>query len=819
MFQRALNGRLPEQLILSHDLIEGAHVRVGLASDIELLDDFPTDYIAYSGRQHRWVRGDWQIARWCLPKVPGPDGTRVDNPLSIFNRWKIFDNLRRSMVPAGLIAFLAASWCSTPVMGLTASATVGFLLVFPLLSRSVSCLTTRPWPGTMSWRELGHDAARMVVEISLTPYQAIRSLDAVFKVWHRQMVSGRHLLQWAPALVPSSKSAGRARAFWALLSLISLAAVCLAVAVVLFSPGNLMAAAPFLVLWMLCPLPGWWLNQNPRPLTPGTEMPVEDAAMLREVARQTWRYFAEFMGPETSWLPPDNFQVSPNAALALRTSPTNIGLGLLGIEAAYDFGFLTIDLVVERTRNTLATVTALERYKGHLLNWYDISTLEPLEPRYVSTVDSGNLLASLWGLETGLAEILGEPLIGPRSLSGLDDTLRLLRKALSSADDNQPRTDLIETLARAFRDPPKRMDEIIRRLRSAMAPAQQLAARIRQDESTPEEATYWAGQIESQVASWIALVERYLSWVELLDHETDGIADLGGPDTHAALLLSLAQAPSLRELAAGKCASLNALMEHYPTDNDNPQSQGHRMAALKDEMAKAQWLAGETLAQAKETMHEMRALGEGMGMGFLYDAQRRLFSIGYNVREQRLDSSYYDLLASEARLASFVAIARGDVPNNHWLAMSRPFGSVRGHRVLLSWSGTMFEYLLPLLLQRSFPYSLLDNACRQALSVQKEYAERLGVPWGVSEAAFSDLDADGTYQYQAFGVPGLGLKRGLADSLVVSPYSTLLALAIDPKAALSQTSGPWKGSDCMGPTALWRRLITAGRNVGPGNRA
>ena len=784
VFHRALSGRLPEQLILSHDLIEGAHVRVGLASDIELLDDFPADYIAYSGRQHRWTRGDWQIARWCLPKVPGPDGKLIVNPLRIFNRWKIFDNLRRSLVPAGLIAFLVASWFSIPAMGLMASATAGLLLAFPLLGRLLTSLTTRPWPGAISWRELGYDAVRMIVEIALTPYQAIRSLSAVFKVWHRQMVSGRHLLQWAPALVPSAKVAERARAFLALLSLIALAAVCLAMVVLLLNPGNLAAAAPFLLLWLLCPLPGWWLNQIPKPSTPGMDMPIKDVAMLREIARQTWRYFAEFVGPETSWLPPDNCQASPKADLALRTSPTNIGLSLLGVEAAYDFGFLTIDLVVERTRNTLATVTALERYKGHLLNWYDISTLEPLEPRYVSTVDSGNFLASLWALEMGLAEILEEPLIGTRCLSGLDDALRLLRKALASADDNQPHTGLIETLTRAFSDPPQRMDEIIRRLRSAMAPAQQLATQIRRDESTPEEATYWAGQIESQVVSWITLVERYLPWFELLDHEFAGIADLGGTDTHAARLLYLAQAPSLRELAAGKCASLNAFLEHYPTDTDNPQALDNRVASLKDAMSRAQWLAGETLAQAKEAMHEMRALGNGMGMVFLYNAQRRLFNIGYNVSEQRLDSSYYDLLASEARLASFVAIARGDVPNNHWLAMSRPFGSVRGHRVLLSWSGTMFEYLLPLLLQRSFPYSLLDNACRQALSVQKEYAERLGVPWGVSEAAFSDLDAEGIYQYQAFGVPGLGLKRGLADSLVVSPYSTLLALAIDPKSAL-----------------------------------
>ena len=784
-FHRALNGRLPEQMILSHDLIEGAHVRVGLASDIELLDDFPADYIAYSGRQHRWIRGDWQIARWCLPTIPGPGGTRMDNPLSIFNRWKIFDNLRRSFVPASLIAFLVASWFSNPAMGLIASVTAGFLFAFPLLSRLLTCLTTRPWPGRLSWPELGHDAARMMIEISLIPYQAIRSLDAVFKVWHRQMISGRHLLQWASAFVPSAKASGRSHVFLALLWLISLTAVCLSGVMFLFNPVNLTAAAPLLVLWMIGPLLGWWLNQIPKPRALGMDMPINDVAMLREVARQTWRFFADFVGPETSWLPPDNFQVSPKSALALRTSPTNIGLGLLCVEAAYDFGFLTMDRVVERIHNAMATVTALERYNGHLLNWYDISTLEPLEPRYVSTVDSGNFLASLWALEMGLTEIQGDPLIGPQCLSGLGDTLRLMRKAMSTAVANQPHTDLAEALARIFSDPPERMDEIIRRLRSAIAPAQQLTAQLRQEENVQEEAIYWADQVEAQLASWISLVERYLSWVELLDHELAEAAGQAGPDMAAAYLRCLARAPSLRELATGECAALNAFVGCCPNDEQAIPEPGLRVAVLKDKIAMAQWLAGETLGQAKEAMHNVRTLADGMGMGFLYDVQRRLFTIGYNVKDQRLDSSYYDLLASEARLASFVAIARGDVPNNHWLAMSRPFGSVRGQRVLLSWSGTMFEYLLPLVLQRSFPYSLLDNACRQALFVQKEYTAALGVPWGISESAFSDLDMEGTYQYQAFGVPGLGLKRGLADSLVVSPYSTLLALSIDPKAALS----------------------------------
>ena len=551
VFHRILSGRFPEQRILSHDLLEGAHVRVGLASDIELLDDFPADYLTYSNRQHRWIRGDWQIAGWCLPKVPGPDGNHVDNPLSILNRWKIFDNLRRSLVPAGLITFLLLSWFSASGMGLVASATVVFLLVLPLLTRLITWVTVRSGPGALSWREFGQDGLRVVVETTLIPYQACRALDAIVKVWHRQMVSGRHLLQWASTLVTSSKAAGRSRTFLALLVLIGLVAALVGAIIYLLRPGSLPAAAPFLVFWMLCPLSGWWLNRLPNPRATGKDMPSKDVAMLREVARQTWRYFADFVGSETSWLPPDNFQVSPATSVAMRTSPTNIGLCLLSTEAAYDFGFLTIDLVIDRTRKTLATIKALERYNGHLLNWYDIKTLKPLEPRYVSTVDSGNLLASLWTLEVGLGETLGDPLIGPRTLLGLEDTLRLLQKVLISSDGGLLHHDRLESLAQLFSDPPQRLDEIVLRLRSALEPARQLADEIRQGEDTSEEAIYWSGQLETQVTSWIKLVERYLVWVELLDHEPFEISSLVGHDTLQARQRALTEAPSLRDLASG----------------------------------------------------------------------------------------------------------------------------------------------------------------------------------------------------------------------------------------------------------------------------
>ena len=439
----------------------------------------------------------------------------------------------------------------------------------------------------------------------------------------------------------------------------------------------------------------------------------------------------------------------------------------------------------ERTGKTLATINALERYNGHLLNWYDISTLSPLEPRYVSTVDSGNLLASLWTLESGLDQILDEPLLGPQALSGLEDALRLLDKALNKTPDGgRPHRDLLELLGRLFSDPPRPLNEIIRRLRTAVGPVQRLVHDVRMRKPLSEEAVYWAGQVEAQLTSWMAIAQRYLAWVEFLDQDPTEYSALTDHETLQARQRALVEPPSLRSLAAGDVTALNDLFARLQPEGDVPEAPDRRISDLKDIFAKARWLAGEMLAHAEKLKGEVRKLGDGMGLDFLFNVERRLFTIGYNVSEQRLDSSYYDLLASEARLASFVAIARGDVPNDHWLALSRPFGSVHGQRVLLSWSGTMFEYLMPLLLQRSFPHSLLGNACRQAVSVQKEYAAGRGVPWGVSEAAFSDLDASGTYQYRAFGIPGLGLKRGLQGDLVVSPYSTLLALAIDPAAAV-----------------------------------
>ncbi|HEX2514531.1 MAG TPA: cyclic beta 1-2 glucan synthetase, partial [Chloroflexota bacterium] len=447
-FHRVLGGRFPDALLLSHDLVEGAHVRVGLATDIELFDQFPSSYLAYSGRQHRWIRGDWQVADWCLSRVPagpaaartaatgpGRPARRVSNPLSPFNRWKIFDNLRRSLVPASAVAFLLAGWLLDPrVAWLWSLLFAGVFLLPPLLGLLTWIVAQpeavlapqRTWRG---WKEQSTGWVRTVLTVALLPHQAFINLDAIWRVLVRRWITRRRLLQWQTARMAHLSSRQQEQRFTWRMGAVSLFALLAGAALALRAPHALPAAAPFLALWLLAPAVVVWLRQ-------GRGRPVQaafsgaDRALLYRLARQTWRYFDDLVGPQTNWLPPDNYQEALRVEVAPRTSPTNIGLWLLSTVSAWDFGYLTLDQVVERGLATMDTLNRLERFEGHLLNWYQIETLEPLPPSYVSMVDSGNLLASLWALRQGYEELLSEPVIGPATLTGLRDTLGLVREWL-----------------------------------------------------------------------------------------------------------------------------------------------------------------------------------------------------------------------------------------------------------------------------------------------------------------------------------------------------------------------------------------------------
>jgi cyclic beta-1,2-glucan synthetase len=767
---RVLANRFPEASILSHDLLEGAYVRVGLATDVELFDTFPSTYLAFIRRQHRWVRGDWQIAAWCTPRIP-TGAAWTPNPLNAINRWKILDNLRRSLVPAAVLVLLAGGWIFRPDAASIWSGFAGAALLFSPVTQLVTRLVTQPlaaivfWKRRREWRELGISWLRAGLIVLLLPHQALVSLDAIARVAFRRLISHRLLLQWQTFEMTQRVAARLERQLiWRMVG-ISLAAAAALLAIARVQTTAVWPAAPFLILWAVSPAVIAWLDK-PGDRRTAAELGADDRRMLRLLARQTWRYFDDFVGAQTSWLPPDNYQEVLRVEVAQRTSPTNVGFWLLSALTAHDCGYLTIDDLIKRLSGTLETLQRLEHCEGHILNWYDIGTLQPLYPRYVSTVDSGNLLASLWVLARGLRDALDRPLIGPRALQGVADTFGLLQETLQQELTHEATSgrigELVATLASLFAGPPVDLSQIVDRLQRAAEPARDLAKAIAAvqagyseaaaSESTTEpgppatpgrQATYWSRQLERLIGDWLDVADRYL------------------PDVTPDRCQIRAASPSVRVLAA---RAVNA-------DTPSPE-----LDAQKEAYA--------LLCGAERLIERCDELANGMNLRFLYDEARRLFSVGFNVETRRLDASYYDLLASEARIASFVAIARGDVPPEHWQALGRNFTGIDSRAILLSWSGTMFEYLMPLLIMRRVPNSLLDDACRQAVWTQINFASRRGVPWGISESAFSALDANRIYQYQAFGVPGLGVQRGLEDELVVAPYATALALAIVPRAAV-----------------------------------
>ncbi len=613
-FMRVLDGRVPENAVLSHDLFEGLYARAALVSDVEVIDDYPSSLLAHSRRLHRWVRGDWQILWWLFPWVPSGNG-RERNRLPLISRWKILDNLRRSLTaPATLVALLV-SWTMLPGWAGAWTAAALAAPLTPLVIRLTDALVR-----AARWRfdrvaagalrdDLRVDTARALLDVVLLAHSTHAMLHAVGLTLVRLVVTRRRLLEWETAAATAARVLGHdVRGFLRAMSASPALALGSIVTVAAVRPSSLPVALLFAVLWAASPFVGHRLSQpfRRRRLVLGDE----DRAYLLDVARDTWRFFDTYVTAEHHALPPDNVQFTPFVAVAARTSPTNIGMSLLSTLAAHDLGLLTTADLLTRVGATVSTVERLERHEGHLLNWYDTRTLAPLAPAYVSTVDSGNLAGALLTLAAGL-------------------------------DEN------------------------------------------------------------------------------------------------------------------ARCTELSAEVS----------------AALADVAARA------------------RRLVDDMHFRFLYDAQRDLFSIGYEVADRdglgRLDTASYDLLASESRLASFLAIAKGDVPQRHWFRLGRPLTALHGAPVLLSWSATMFEYLMPGLVLRSFPETLLSESCDMAVRHQIAYGRALGVPWGVSESAYAATDRHDTYQYRAFGVPGLGLARGLGDEVVVAPYATALALAVAPVAAVA----------------------------------
>ena len=799
-FEGALEDRVPENALLSHDLFEGTWARCGLATDIELFDEFPSNYETSARRIHRWARGDWQLLPWILDVPPRVDGRRRPNSMPLISRWKMIDNLRRTLSAPSTFTLLVAGWVVLPVSPLLWTAFIVVTIAMPAAVPVVAgALPRRRGIAKRSHiRSVVLDAAEAAARVGLAliflPNRAIIMTDAIVRTLWRLCVSRRKLLEWVPAAMAGKGSMhdlpSAYRSMWRGVALGLAAAV---VALVL-RPETFHLAFPMLALWLASPAVALWLSA-PLPAAVGEELDLARSQQLALIARATWRYFETFVTAESNWLPPDNLQIDPESVVARRTSPTNIGVYLLSVAAARDFAWIGAFETIEKVEGTLATLERLDRFHGHLYNWYDIDRLDPLEPRYVSTVDSGNLA----GHFLALAEALREPLwLLPRLpvvLEGIGHAMSLAEDAALSAVAASRLTtvsqrDVDSSIARLREEltaAPFEERERASRLAGIEAAAEDLVdvARVVAEGSPDPSArdfAYWADAVLRAVRSHIRDLDELAPWASTLAEapsppaETEAYAERlseleeallpSGGGTSAAALDKLS---ALRAAAGHDGAPGNPLLAWLDRMTDAVAAQERSSRAVRQ---RALALANRIERQVVE-----------MDFGFLYDASHKLFPIGYRVSDAHYDNSYYDLLASEARQASLIAIAKGDVPVEHWFRLGRPVTPVGRDAALLSWSGSMFEYLMPHLLMQGAPETMLERTKRLIVQRQIRYGAERGVPWGISESAYNARDLELTYQYSHFGVPGLGLTRGLSEDLVVAPYATALAAMIAPRSA------------------------------------
>lgn len=783
-FNAILTDRFPDRHLLSHDLLEGSFVRTAFASDIELFDLFPKDYTTFNARQHRWTRGDWQIADWLFDTVPTKSGARERNPLSLINRWKILDNLRRSLLALSTTLVLLVGWAFTPhpaiwsVVGVLA---VLFPVAIVLIMRILSSRKSAIFLDREPWASLG----RALVLTSLLPEQAAMSLDAIVRVCYRRNFSRHGLLEWETAFESHLRSKDRTTQFVVKMSWISLVSVVIATVASRLPGYERYSIIPYCILWFSSPLFVLWLgqksrNRNSRALTPA------EVSVLRQYARRTWRFFDHFVGPATCWLPPDNYQEIMVNEVANRTSPTNIGLWLLSVISANDLGFIPPEDVARRLTETFTTLDGMERYEGHFLNWYDTDKAAALRPRYLSMVDSGNLLGAFWTLEQSTRDVASTAILTPATLLGINDLIGILHAEIGTHSSHKGSLEAkLDSILQLTASAPLTVGELVRRMRAMLPPAKAFVAILERPGDTAEESEllFWAKQLEGQILSWNGTIDRYLSWVEVLENiPATGLLQIG-EYAHEWRREALASSPSLITLDQDQVTGVTALIAARERLSTNQTDLIEWLERLRSNYYSARNSSRDTLAQFKSIRDRADKFAEEMNMGFVYDPKRSLFYVGYNVDEHRMDSFYYDLLASEARLGSLCAVASGKVPAKHWVSLGRSVGQVYGKRVLMSWNGTMFEYLMPVLLTRLYDNTLLKAACINAVVAQTTYGRVRGVPWGISESGFSAIDFRGVYQYYAFGVPGLGLRRQADDMLVVAPYASVLALMIDPVSA------------------------------------
>ncbi|HCU08074.1 MAG TPA: glycosyl transferase [Clostridiales bacterium] len=747
VFQTVLNGKLPENAILSHDLLEGSFVRAALVSDLELVDSYPSRFNSFMARLHRWVRGDWQLVPWLLGTIHTKDGVRIKNPLSCVSKWKMVDNLRRSLLCPSVLILIVLGFTILPGTG-AFWAGLGILSMgLPLILSILTQILTggfkpdsikRYLPGFFGVKA---PVFQFFLSIIFLPYQAMMALDAIAVSLIRVFITKKNMLEWVTSSDADRAQPNSLKSYFATMGLSAAIGAVIAGLCLTNKPESMALGFVLLVGWAASPVIAYRISKDDSVLPEALE--EKDLLELRKIARKTWRYFEEHADQKNNYLAPDNFQEDPYRGVAYKTSPTNIGLGLMASLTARDMGYIGLIEATERISNTITTLEKMEKWDGHLYNWYDTRTLTPLEPRYVSTVDSGNLVCYLTALEQGLKEYFEKPLIDDVFERGMDDTVR--------------------------------------------AGLPEEAAHTETPKLCSREEGEWIAKSEHMAYMLQQEMDRFLPWRDRACAPPDGLCNAAADAKANALLalmrsnISLKGLPALGERIVDQCNSL--IQDLGGTEEDFPAPELSWLNDVKEAATRSIRFSTDFIERYAQLTERIAVLSMNTKFAALYNDRRHLFYIGYNMQEQKPTNSYYDLLASEARQTSYLAIARGEVPPKHWFMLGRSLTVVDRFKGLVSWSGTMFEYLMPLLLMKSYKNTLLDETCFFAVKSQIKYGKQREMPWGASESAYNALDHHHEYQYKAIGVPWLGLKRGLSQDAVVAPYATFLALLVDPKAA------------------------------------
>ncbi|HJW90217.1 MAG TPA: glucoamylase family protein [Anaerolineales bacterium] len=805
-FERSLENCIPENSLLSHDLLEGIHGRTALVTGTVLIEDMPPNYLVHARRQHRWIRGDWQLLPWLFSPR-----------LSTISRWKILDNLRRSLVTCSLLLWFPFGWLVQPFSPGAWTVAGVLVLAIPVLTGFWTTLRRRlnSQPARQTEASLKNSFFRWLLALAFLPYEVQIAASAIVQTLVRLGITHRGLLRWTTSDQVARRLGDRdAHATWQQMVFSSILAIVLVILITLLRPAALAWAAPLLAAWFLAPGIAVWVSQ---PL-PGRREKLDGSQVreLRRLARRTWLFFEQFISPEDQWLPPDHFQEAPLGIVAHRTSPTNIGLTLLSTLGAYDLGYLEALTLSTRLISSLDTLEKLERYRGHFINWYDTRSLDPLHPRYVSTVDSGNLAACLLVLRQGCLEVPGRPVLRWESFEGLLDAIDLLGAVFRELEAPSLRPaiselrnalrSIVQTIQSVKGEPAQWVGMLSDLGSSGNGPVSprswseldrlivELVENYAQEVGVENwrRLRFYNRGVRQQLKSIQRCIDLLLPWLISFQDLPAPFLDGGLPPRLAeawqALKVTFLEQPSLSEIPA-VCRTghqvLEQLRDCLKTQDGTDREAAYRWIEDLEEKLDAAALAAERLViDYQDLERRSNALFQAMDFTFLFDPQRQVFHIGYNVTTGGLDLNYYDLLASEARLASLVAIAKNEAPQSHWLHLGRPFTRVDGRQALISWSATMFEYLMPRLMVRSEPGTLLGQTLEVVADRQIEYGREKNVPWGISESGYYRFDANQFYQYRAFGVPGLGYKRGLADDLVITPHASLLALPLRPRAVL-----------------------------------